>query len=220
MKAPDTHSPGKRVPEQVSGCCIRSSWLCLEHPLCRQGGWRSSCRGKGSRAGVPSCAASCSLLPGQELVSLQGLAGSSCAHVMSAKSWCWLRLHSCLGLSSMSQTETKQREDAWGNPAQGLKAGIAMGKHGNLYVEPGAVTGVPESWVGRTKSRRIDADKERDGTRGSELLLVLGSVGLASLQWGYMRSPSVRAALVSQKTVSKPLSPPGFSQLCFVTCPQ
>lgn len=44
--------------------------------------------------------------------------------------------------------------------------------------------------------------------------------GLTSLQEGYVMSPSVRAVLVSQKTVSKPHFPPIFSQLCFVTCPQ
>lgn len=41
---------------------------------------------------------------------------------------------------------------------------------------------------------------------GSRLLLVLGLVGPASLQWGYVKCPLVRATLASQKTVSKPLS--------------
>lgn len=42
---------------------ICNSWLCLEHPLPWQQDWRGSCREKGSRVSVPSCAMSCSLPP-------------------------------------------------------------------------------------------------------------------------------------------------------------
>ena len=49
--------------------------------------------------------------------------------------------------------------------------------------------------------------------QGSRFLLVLGLVGLASLQRGYVGSPLVRAALASQKSASKPLSPHFFPAL-------
>ena len=53
---------------------------------------------------------------------------------------------------------------------------------------------------------------------GSKLLLVLSSVGLASLQRGYVRSPLVRAALVSQKTLST--IPALLGDLPSVVCPR
>lgn len=116
-----THSPGK---------CSRTDERMLHPELLALPGASSLLakrlqelpRSEGHGVGVPSCV----LQPPstQELVSPQGLLpGGSCSRVISAKSRCWLRLCSCLGMCRVSQTETEQGEDAQGNPAQGLMQG-------------------------------------------------------------------------------------------------
>lgn len=91
-----------------------------------------------------------------------------------------------------------------GIPAQGL---MVMGKHGNFSVELGAVTGVSESWVGRTKGK-----KKRGGMWGFKLLLVLSSVGLC-------RANLTRSS-TSEPENSQNFSALFFPKLCVETCLQ
>lgn len=203
--AVDAHSPGKCALEQASGCCICNSRLCLEHLLLWQQGWRGSCRAKSSRAGVPSCAMSCSLPPDRNWCPRR-VCGPGAAAVML----CQLD-HSASACAAVwgSSAGAKQKPGRMRRHGEFLLRAWCRdgyGKtHGNSSVELGAVTSVSESWVGRIKG--LSTWTRREVGYG-----VLNS-SWCSAQWGCAGSTLLRAALLSQKTLSELLSPVFFQAL-------
>lgn len=205
----DAHSRGKCALEQASGSCICNSRPCLEHLLPWQQGWRGSCRAKGNRVAVPSCAMSCSLPPDKNWCSCRAWPGAAavmlCQLDHSAGSAC-----AAVWGSSAEAKQTRQDEEARGIPAQGLMQRWLWENmvHGLWYLELSLVS---ESWVGRTKGLSTWTGRREVGCGVSN--------SRCSAQWGCAVSALLRAAFLSQKTLRTSL-PCFFSKLCFVTCLQ